>query len=149
MAQFLHSVISYTIRKSHVFLLALFWVLGLLFGDYLFGLAGSNLASQMPLAAMRQPSIFGLLTSISLPFLFSAFAVYISAPKLLLLIGFTKAVLSGFFFAAVYAAFGSSGWLLRCLLLFTDVCSTVLLYHYWLRHVSGIRDFPPGFWGGI
>ena len=144
MAHFLHSVISYPFRKSHVFLLALSWVLGLKFSNYLFGIAGSNLAPQMPLAAMSQPSIFGLLTSFWLPFLFSAWAVYISAPKLLYLIAFVNAIPAGLFCSAVCASFGSAGWLVRFLLLFTDICGTVFLFHYWLRHVSGNRFFSAG-----
>jgi hypothetical protein len=92
---------------------------------------------------MCQPSIFGLLICLCLPFLFSAFAVYISAPGLLFLIAFVKAAASGFFFTAVHTAFGSCGWLVRYLLFFTDVFGSVLLYHYWLRHISGIRCCSP------
>lgn len=137
----LHSLEFRTFRKLPVFLLALFWSLGLVCGDFLFRFFGSNLASQMPLAAVCQPSIFGLLISFLLPFLFSVFAVYISAPKLFFLIAFIKASLFAFVSAAVYSAFEGTGWLIRFLLLFTDITGVMLLYHYWQRHISGLRSF--------
>jgi hypothetical protein len=147
-ALILHSYDFCTFRKLRIFLLAMFWVCGLEFGDFVFRFTGSNLVSQMPLAAMRQPSIFGLLTSAFIPFLFSAFAVYISAPGLLFVIAFVKAMLFGLVSAAVCAAFGSAGWLVRVLLLFTDLCSVVFLYGYWLRHITGFRHFSAGSFAG-
>lgn len=144
MAGLEHPTYFRTFRKSSVFLLAVFWTLGLGCGGYFFRLTGSNLASQMPLAAMGQPSIFGLLISFVLPFLCSAFAVYISASKLLFLIAFAKAVLFGFVTSAVCTAFGSAGWLVRVLLLFTDIGGVIFLFHYWVRHISGFRPFSAG-----
>ena len=65
----------------------------------------------MPLAVNCQPSIFGLLTSVLLPFLFSAFAVYISVPKFLCVVSFLKAFLLAYVSSAVNAAFDGAGWL--------------------------------------
>lgn len=139
MARFLHSMYSFTIRKSDHLFLALSWVFGLGLGSFVFRYAGSDLASQMPLAAMRQPSIFGLLTSFLIPFLFSAFAVYISAPRLLYGICFLKAFSLSYVICGVFSAFNTAGWLVFRMLLFTDLVGTVLLYLYWLRHISGAR----------
>ncbi len=141
MARFLHSIDSFTFRKYDKHILALSWVLGLGFGGLVFRYAGSDLASQMPLAAMCQPSIFGLLTCSMLPFLFSAFAVYICIPRLLFVICFAKAFALAYVSCGIFSAFGSAGWLVCYMLLFTDLGCSVLLYLYWLRHISGVRSF--------
>jgi hypothetical protein len=144
MARFLHSIHSFTFRKkSHCFL-ALSWTFGLGFGGLVFRYVGSHLAPWMPLAASCQPSIPGLLFSTLIPFLLSAFAVYLSVPKLLFGICFCKAFLLGYVCCGVFAAFGSAGWLVRWLFLFTDLWGAALLYHYCGRHISGVRTFSPG-----
>lgn len=140
MARILHSIVSFTVRKSDRMLLALSWVFGLGFGGFVFRYAGSDLVSQMPLAAKCQPSIFGLLTVTYLPFLFSAFAVMISTPKLLHMICFCKAFLFGYASCGVFAAFGEGSWLVRWMLLFTDIWGAALLYFFCQRHVSGVRQ---------
>jgi hypothetical protein len=144
MARFFHSICTYAVSKSDKFLLALSWAAGFCSGCLIFRYAGSDLVTQMPLAVNCQPSIFGLLTSVLLPFLFSAFAVYISVPKLLCVVSFLKACLFAYMSSAVYTAFSGAGWLVRWLFLFTDICGTVLLYHYWHRHITGVRAFSRG-----
>ena len=147
MARFLHSVCSFCTRKWDKLLLALSWVAGLRLGGFVFRYWGSALVSQMPLAARSQPSIFGLLTSSLLPFLFSAFAVYIGAPWLLYGICFLKACSFGYISCGVFASFGIAGWLVRWLFLFTDLFSAAVLYHYCHRHISGVRTLTAGcFW---
>lgn len=141
MALFLHSSYPSAFRKCCHWFLALAWVLGLGFGTVIFRYTGSVFVSLVPLAAKSQPSIVGLLISGFLPFLFSAFAVYISAPRLLYGICIGKAFLLAYAVCGIHAAFPGSGWLIRWLLLFTDCCSAGLLYHYWQRHISGLRGF--------
>lgn len=147
MASLFCSLFSYIARKRDHLILALCWALGLFFGFCLFRSCGSNLASQMPLAMNCQSSIFQLLTPILLPFLISAFAVYISLPRLLFGVCFLKALLFCYVSCAVNAAYGSAGWLIRGLFLFTDLSGTVLLYHYWHRHITGTRKFSFGSFG--
>ena len=141
MARFLHAVYSFCIRKWDKFLLAFCWVAGLGFGGSGFRYAGSIFVSQMPLAVVSQPSIFGLLISSALPFLFSAFAVYIQLPWLMYGICFLKASSAAYVSCGVFAVFGASGWLVRWLFLFTDIIGTALLYSYCHRHISGVRKF--------
>lgn len=143
MARVLHSFHSFCIRKWDKFLLALFWALGLSLGGFGFRYCGSTLFSQMPLAVICQPSIFGLLISSILPFLFSAFAVYIHAPWLIFGICFMKAFSLAYISSGIFAAFTTAGWLVRWLFLFTDLISTAALYHYCHRHISGVRKFSP------
>ena len=141
MARFLHSFDSLTIRKADHILLAFSWLLGLGAGGLVFRDTGDSIASLMRLAAVSQMSIVGLFFNILLPFLLSAFAVYIGLPKLLLIVCFGKAFTYAFVACGIFACYDGSGWLIRWLLLFSDSCSLVLLYGYAMRHISGAGRF--------
>ena len=140
MVRFLHCLYSSVCRKSCYIVLACAWILGLGFGGFLFRY-DSSIVSLMEAAVTGCFSIVGLLGSLLLPFLFSAFAVYISSPWLLYLICFAKAVSFGGVFCALSCAFPGSGWLLRHLVLFADQIGVLLLLVYWQRHISGFRRF--------
>lgn len=144
MARFLHSVVSFCKRKLNKLFLAFLWAAGLIAGGFAFRYTGSDFVSQMPLAVSSQPSIFGLLISSFLPFLFSAYAVYIGLPRLLYGIGFLKACALGYISSCVVCAFGSAGWLVRWLFLFTDISAAAVLYCYCHRHISGVRKLSSG-----
>lgn len=127
-------------RKS----LVVFWCVGLICGIFTAAGAG-NLSSLMRACCHSRVSIVGLMFVPTLPFLFSAVAVYFSFPRLLYPIGFLKAFSFGFCLQAVSSAFGSAGWLMRFLLLFTNCMTIPVLCWFWLRHVDGntgnwIRD---------
>ena len=139
MARFLHSVCSFCTRKRDKLVLAFFWVLGLLVGDFVFRYGRSTLLSLMSLAVTSRPSFLGLLVSSFIPFLFSAYAVYIGFPWLLHGICFFKAAALGYLAKGIFTAFGSVGWLIRWLFLFTDIISSAVLYCYCCRHISGVR----------
>lgn len=141
MAHFFCSFCSSCMRKWDKTLLALSWVLGLGCGGLLFRYSGSNLVSQMPSAVISRPSIFGLLVSSFLPLLFSAFAVYICVPYFLYGICFIKACSFAYVSCAVFAVYHNAAWLIRGLLLFTDLIGSAALYHYCHRHISGFRKY--------
>ena len=82
-------------------------------------------------------SIVSLLIVTLLPLLCSAFAVYISRSWLLFFIAFIKAFLLGFTALGIYAAFGSSGWVFRFFLMFSDLGMLPFLYLFWLQHLPG------------
>ena len=144
MARFLHSIVSFCTRKWDKLFLASLWVAGLIAGGFVFRYSGSNLVSQMPLAVGSQPSIFSLLNSTLLPFLFSAYAVYIGAPRILYGISFLKAWGLGYLSCSVFAAFGNAGWLVRWLFLFSDIFAAAALYCYCHRYISGVRKLSAG-----
>lgn len=141
MARFLHSIHSFAVRRKQRVFLAFSWFLGLGAGGVIFRLSGEHISSLMPLAAASQLSIVSLFLWISLPFLLTAYAVYVSKPCILPVICFFRAFLYGYMLCGVFYAFGDSGWLIRWLLLFTDTCSCTLLYGFAAWHVSGLRGF--------
>lgn len=136
MARFLHHSDSCTLRKWSARLLAFSWILGLGCGGLVFRFAGESIVSLMPIAVSGPVSIVGLLTCTLLPFLFTAFAVYVSLPWLLIVVSFCKSFLYAYVSCAVLTAFGSAGWLVRALLLFSDTCGAVLLYSCWLWYLD-------------
>ncbi|MGM9651200.1 MAG: hypothetical protein ACI3VX_04595 [Faecousia sp.] len=126
-------------HKGCRFFLAGFWVSGFLCGILVYLSAGRTLVSLMRSTPMASVSIVGMLCVTTLPFLFSATAVFLSKPVLLLPICFGKAFLFAFVSMGIFQAFGSAGWLFRWLLLFSDCASVPVLYWFWLRHISGDR----------
>lgn len=137
MGRFLNLNLPHFSRKNIMVFLALFWFLGLLSGAAFSAAASDSLVPLMRTAVNSRVSINGLLTAILLPFLLSAFAVMIHEPWLLLPVAFGKAFLVSFVGTGVLNAYGSAGWLIRWLLMFSDCCSLPVLFWYWIRQTTG------------
>lgn len=134
-----HSYFSLNQRRSRWLYLALCWIAGLLMGSLLAIGAGNAFSSWMRTADLGCVSIVSFVTVLFLPFLFSAFAVMISRPQLLLLICFLKAFSFGFCASGITQCFQSAGWLVRGLLLFSDGCLLPVLLWFWVRHIDGTQ----------
>lgn len=127
-------------RKSCHFLLAFCWILGLFCGMLVYLAAEASLVPLMRSAVLCTVSITGLLYATILPFLISAFAIAFSWPALILPICFCKALFFSFVSLGVLQAFGSAGWVVRYLLLFSDCVAMPFLYGFWLRHLPDKRS---------
>ncbi len=148
MARFLHRNFSVGFRKYAQLALAFFWCFGLILGAALSSATGHSLSSMTRMAASAPASVVGLIASLYLPFLFSAFAVYCSLPGLMYGVCFCKAVALAFVSCGAADAFGSAGWLARFLLMFGDILACGVLYWYAGRHISGVRPFSTADFGG-
>lgn len=120
-------------RRVTAIILAFAFLAGLCAGAYAATLAGTNISSLMRTASTTCVSIAGLLPALLLPFLFTAFAVYISQYWLLIPIAFVKAFLFSYLGATVLLLFQDSGWLVQLLLMFADCLSLPVLWWLWLR----------------
>ncbi len=138
---FFHSGFRNISRRDTPFFLAFAWITGLLFGVITSLSAGAHLASLMRMTAYSPVSIVGLLSAMLLPLLCSAFAVYISCPRLLSPIAFVKAFFYAYFCFGVFAGFGSAGGLIRLLLIFSDTAMLPVLWLYWLRSTGSPGQF--------
>ncbi len=118
----------------------LVWILGLSLGTIFASHADPTYYTMMRLAASGQMSIVGLAASILLPFLFSAYAVLIGKPSLLLGVCACKAFSFGYSGTLARGAFGTAGWLIQPLLQFTQICMIPVLCCFCLRHISGKRS---------
>ena len=143
MARFLRHDHHPTYRRTYRLILAFFWLLGLLSGGYLFHRADDSFVSMMCSAVDRRVSIVGLASVIFLPFLFSAFAVYLRHPRLLWLVAFGKALCFSYTALAVLSGYGCAAWLALPLLMFSDIGSIPLLWLFWLGSREG-SDAPTG-----
>lgn len=131
MARFLHHDVSFTRCKVSLYILASVWTLGLLSGIWVFASADGSLLSLMRSAAYGSVSIVSLLIMTGLPFLFSAFAVYISCPWLVFPIAFCKGLCLSFVSLGILLSYGNGGWLMGFLVGFCDVVTLPLLYWFW------------------
>lgn len=141
MDRFLNFNLSAWRCKKSMIQLACAYLFGLISGVLISMSASDALCSAMRAAVYGRVSIPGLLSAILLPFLFSALAVYISSSWLLIPIAFGKAFLFAFLGTGILGAFGSAGWLVRLLLMFSDIASMPLLWWYWRKSLCGSGHF--------
>ena len=123
--------------RKRRWLLAFFWISGLITGLILSLFTGESSHSLMRMTASRSVSIVPLLLTTCLPFLFSALAVFVSEPVLLLLIAFCKATIFALVSAVTCRSYGAAGWMIRSMVMFADVCTLPFLYSFWQRHLCG------------
>lgn len=137
---FFHPRMPLFLRKDSVAFLAFPWISGLVTGVVTSYFAGNSFFSLMRSVISSPVSIVGLLSAMLLPLLFSAFAVYISSPWLLIPTVFLK----GFFYAylcfGILLCFGDAGWLIRLLLIFSDTLMLPVFWMYWIRGLRGGRS---------
>lgn len=144
MARFFCRIFTHNPRKYSLLFLAFVWLMGLIFGIYYSSFGGSSYFSLMRSAACSPVSIVGLLSVALLPFLFSAFAVYTRSNFLLWMLCFIKGCLFAFVSMGVFAAYGNAGWLVRLLMMFSDLLCLVFLWLCWIRCAcTGFRNSLP------
>ena len=136
-AQLLHWIKPHHLRKCHIIFLAFIWVFGLCSGIAFFHLSQISFFSLMHRVENYSVSIVSLLSVSLLPFLFSAFAVYTHSYAFLALLCFIKGCLFAFVSMGMFLAYDSAGWLIRLLVMFSDVCALVPLWCCWIQIAKG------------
>ena len=121
------------LRKRYHLLLALCWISGLLCGILVYCSAADTLLVLMRSCIYSTVSFIGLLCVNLIPFLLSAFAIYLSSPLLLAAVCFGKAFTGVMVSLTAICFFGSFGWLCQCLMLFSSWTGWIMLYLFWLR----------------
>lgn len=114
--------------------------LGLILGTVFAISAGDPFLSLMRAAPSERMSIVPLAITLCLPFLFCVFAALLSAPWLLPLICFAKCIAFAFVSSGLLLAYGGGGWLVRLLLMFSQLWSLPLLIWFCLRHIRGNKQ---------
>ncbi len=108
------------------------WTLGVLLGC----LAAKYIPgkdSWMHMLIQSRMSIVGGLAVIFLPLSISAFLVYSKNVVFLIPLAIIKAVMFSFASGCMIRAFGSAGWLMRLLFLFSDSFTTLFCLCFWIR----------------
>lgn len=142
MDRFLHLNFAELWCKRGSRILAFSWFFGLICGVLVSSHAGESFISAMRAAENSCVSIIGLLFAILLPFLFSAFAVFLSRPWLLIPVVFGKAFIFSLLATGISLSFGEAGWLFLVLLLFSDGAALPFLWLFWLRYCRLHGRFP-------
>ena len=132
MARFLHHDFSCTRCKQSMLLLSSLWIMGLLSGIWVFAASDPSVISLMRSAVYSPVSIVGLLFVTGLPFLLSAFAVFLSCRWLVLSIVFCKGICLSYVSLGVMLSFGNAGWLICLLAGFSDAVAAPLLFWFWM-----------------
>lgn len=102
--------------------------------------------SWMRLAADSQLSIVGHIVTQLLPFLIAAYAVYISKLWLLLTVCSCKLFSFAYMGSLIWFTFGSAAWLVRMLLLFSDIILVPMLCWFGFKQVIAKVDQTKDLW---
>lgn len=137
MARFLHHRVWQVWRSAATPLLAFFLTSGFVAGVCLF--RGLFSVSWMRSFLSDSVSIVNLILFTFLPFLITAYAVFLKMPGLIFPIAFIKGFLFSVSALHITLYFVEIGCLARYILLFSDVMSLPLLFFFWRRHISGIH----------
>lgn len=116
--------------------LAFLWVSCLVVGCFIAS-GDSFIVSLMRLAPGSEVSIVGLAVVLILPLLISVVGLYYQKPVVVYAFSSLKAFCSGYLLYAVSVAFGSASWLMRMLLLFSDIGITIIVLWLVFRHLNG------------
>lgn len=139
MDRFLRLNLSFFHFKTNFVVLGFAWTIGLILGGFLSLSVDTIVSSSMRAAATSSMSIIGFLSVLLLPLVLSAFVVCFSKNCFLVPIAFLKAILFSFVAVGVITSFGTAGWLVSCLLLFSDCLVLPLLWWFWLCSASAKR----------
>lgn len=136
MVRFFHARFFSPSRKVNVIVLAFTLISGYALGSFFATGVSDSAVSLMRTAIVCRVSIVCLLPVILLPFLFTAFAVSIHRLWLFIPLAFCRAAAFGYLASIILCAFGSSGWLIFSLFLFSDFISMPLLCWFWIRSLN-------------
>lgn len=126
-------------RKYAIIFLSFSWLLGLLCGLF-YWFHSFQVQKHLFLSAYyADASILDIFLISILPVLVSVLFVYVNAPVLLIPLAFIKAFSFSACSIGFLWAFGTAGWLLRLLFMFSDCILVLVLLWFWIRHISGDR----------
>lgn len=131
-------------QKGPSFQLLFLWILGLVCGVWFAFSAGESYFSLMRSAPTARTSIISLWGILFLPFMISAFAVLMDTPVLFFSVSFAKSFFLAFTSVGALLAFPTGGWLVRLLLMFSQICISPVLLLFMLQCLSGNKQSLPG-----
>ena len=123
-------------RRRSLLKLAFCWIAGLWCGVALFRISGFSSGFLMRDSLTGAVSSGSLVLRVLVPFLICVVGMLLDQHWLIYGCAFGKALLLVFVSLCTMVAFGSGGWLVRCLLLFTDTVLCGLLYGFCRRCLS-------------
>ena len=123
-------------NRGRILIFSCLWLLGFLLGLYFITASGDSFLILVREAALNKPSLSGLLFVMYFPLIVSFTAIYFSSPGIIYFWALIKSFLFSSCLCGIVAAFGSSGWLVRSLLLFSNSAVTVGILLFWRRTLT-------------
>ena len=125
-------------------ILAFVWIVGLLLGGIASVASVDFLQNSLIEILVGRNTLRLSFFLVLLPFLLSAFAVCVSAPRLLIVICAVKAFIFAFCGFGICLIYQRCSWLVLPLCMFSDIFSAPVLYLYWLRCLYTRTSVPLG-----
>ena len=117
-------------------LLAAVIVTGLIAGAFFAAQTFDSYVTMLHAVPGADVSVVGMFVCDCIPFIFAFLSVYCARPGLLYIICFCEALLMSHCGVSAWLAFGSSGWLARFFIQFSDIILSPVLCWFCIRHVS-------------
>ncbi len=112
------------------------WTFGLLSGLYVVSESNDSARSVFLLFLSSRSTLVGLILTQMFPLVFSCFIFWLSKPNLIHLVIFIKAFLFAYCAFGIVLAYGTAGWMIRWIILFSSSCSTLPLLWFWCRNFT-------------
>ena len=136
MVCFFRTLFSAVPRRGSTTVLAFVLLCGFSFGSVCAVVTDAFDVSLISKAAVTGMTFPGLLCVMLLPLVCSALAAYIHKIHFLMPIAFLKSFAFGYLASAVLVFYGSSGWLMQLLFLFSDCFSFPVLCKFWIAQYN-------------
>ena len=117
-------------------LTACIWVMGLVAGILCSVLLWTANSSDLRNWTVSYPTVFGFTSTLAVPIVFAVTAVLSDRRHLLYPLLFFRSFTAVLWGSAVTLAFGSAGWLIRFLFLFSDIFTAPLYFWFCSRRLS-------------
>ena len=138
MDRFFRLSLPVTWRKYAVPYLASSWILGLILGIWAARYADFDLSGLQD--SFRYYTPISILSVALFPVLISVLVVFIERSWLLPVIGFLKAFGFAYVSSLLTRNFGSAGWLIQLLVMFSDCISLPFLWWFWCRLLKSAQQ---------
>ena len=119
------------------FKLAVVWLIGLAFGAYVGFEAAPALCARFRIVLTKEITVFGTLLVMMIPLLASVSVVQLFSSNAILVVVFLKAAAFSLVGVACAFSWGSAGWLVSRLLLFSDILCIPVYLWIWHRILFG------------
>ena len=140
----LQQVSNYDLRskyacRNRIYGFSFLWILSVLFGMLFASNEQGTASSLICCALLQDASLIGFLLTAFLPLLIAVVSIFLQIVSPLYIICFIKGISLGYCMISFLAAFGSAGWLLAVLILFSNISSLILFHYLSLLHLSSSR----------
>ena len=125
-------------RKNAMAVLAFSWTTGLAVG--LCALTADAFGPAFYQAAHLSPSLFGIISVLLFPIVLTLLAIFAGQRWLIFPLAFFKALAFAYVGWSVVVTFGTAGWLIRLLFMFSDCVAVPLLLWFWNKVLASDFD---------